>query len=196
MVKKDKKLWKYGKYSDRTKDTLLASSDHPKILFCVDGYMLQSVSNLLNTVTVYYRGYQITPLNYGEEAIAFFLDQLHDPEPEPPKTWAVAKHALNLCGEYRSGIIEELIRGQLDSVVDQAPWEIFCLANGHDDIRLAKKSLRVMSKDQQFRTMSLNNLGLEEAAKPSLSYLLGLLKVMGPSNHDLPRIAQDFAPLS
>ncbi|WWC99378.1 hypothetical protein V866_006279 [Kwoniella sp. B9012] len=184
MVKKDKKLWKYKKYSDRTKDTLLASSDHPKVLFCVDGYMLQSV-----------RGYQIIPLNYGEESIAFFLEQLYDPEPESPKTWVVAKHALNLCREYRSGIIEELIRGQLDSVVDQAPWEIFCLASRHDDMRLAKKALRAMDNDQQFRTISLDNLRLEEAAKPSLSYLLGLLKVMNPSNHDWPRIAQDFWPL-
>ncbi|WWD09104.1 hypothetical protein V865_007224 [Kwoniella europaea PYCC6329] len=171
MSKRDKKLWKYK------------------------SYMLQSVSNILNTATVSYKGYQITPLNYGEEVIAFFLEQLYNAEPEPPKTWAVAKHALNLCRDYRSGIIEELIRGQLDSVVDQAPWEIFCLASLHDDMRLAKKSLRVMHKDRQFRIMSLNNLRLEEAAKPSLSYLLGLLKVMDPSNHDWRRIAQDFAPL-
>ncbi|WWC58290.1 uncharacterized protein I303_100829 [Kwoniella dejecticola CBS 10117] len=205
MAAKSSEIMVRVRYSDTSKDSIIGSSDEVPIYFYVDRYMIRSASELLSDTLNIKNHFGATHIPFKADAITCFLNQLYDPNPPPLERWRVVKEALELCQTYQAGIIGELIRSSLRPVIDQAPWEIFCLASIFNDVRLARKATKLMGRNGYTSgiPLALETIYLEDAAQPTLAYLLGLLKAIEMDRSQIiarysqwNNVAKQFSPLT
>lgn len=124
------------------------------------------------------------PLDASTAEVRVFLDLMTKPRcdlcrAQKTQTW---EKVLRLAQKYDCPLVIEQIFNLLLDHTDKDPWDLFCLAAEHDDLKLAKACIPQFGKERSLRTMTRktrDRLPLNMAKKCKVDYLLGLMQTCG-----------------
>ncbi|WVQ98315.1 hypothetical protein IAU59_005438 [Kwoniella sp. CBS 9459] len=160
-------------YNSTDADVTLLSREG--IHFKVHSYLLKANSTVFREMMSDKNMHDsLIPFDASEHDLTFFLDLMSNARPPAPDNWQQVVRIMSLADLFDCPLVLERLIHRLDPLAELHPWEVFCLASRHNQLILAKLAIQSMCKDEAHAKCDAETISLDEANRPTLSYLLGL----------------------